>query len=64
MAEMSGKESGKKWFEFERVVWRGQVVHFPTQQIKPLPSPDPEHNFFSKSILECEQFAIFLNTFL
>ncbi len=61
---MSGKESGKKWFEFERVVWRSQVAHFPTQQIKPLPGLDPECNFFSKSILEYEQFAIFLNTFL
>ncbi len=44
---MSGKESGKKRFESERVAWRGQVAHFPTQQIKPLPSLDPEHNFFS-----------------
>ncbi len=61
---MSGKESRKKWFKFKRVAWRSQVVHFPTQQIKPLPSLDPEHNFFSKLILECAQFAIFLNTFL
>jgi len=28
-------------------------THLPTQQIKPLPSLDPECNFFSKSILEC-----------
>ncbi len=61
-------ESGKKWFEFERVAWCSQVAHVPTQLIKPLPSLDPECKFFSKSILEhvleCEQFAIFLNTFL